>query len=47
LRIGAIRLVWIVLALLVAFVIFVQCIAEVGGEAIPKPTGPVATVPAQ
>jgi Na+-transporting methylmalonyl-CoA/oxaloacetate decarboxylase gamma subunit len=38
LKIGAIRIVWIFLALLAAFVIFIQCIAEVGGEAIPKPT---------
>jgi hypothetical protein len=50
LRVGAVRLVWVVLALLAAFVIFIQCMAEVGGEAIPKPTGPVApvaTAPAQ
>lgn len=47
-RIGAIRIVWVVLALLAAFVIFIQCIADVGGESIPKPTtpaiAPVATV---
>ena len=46
-RIGAVRIVWIFLALLAAFVIFIQCIAEVGGEAIPKPTNtPIATVQA-
>jgi Na+-transporting methylmalonyl-CoA/oxaloacetate decarboxylase gamma subunit len=43
LKIGAVRIVWIFLALLAAFVIFVQCIAEVGGEAIPKPTPPAST----
>ncbi|MEO8457128.1 MAG: hypothetical protein ABI559_04885 [Chloroflexota bacterium] len=36
-KIGAVRIVWVFLALLAAFVIFVQCIAEVGGEGIPHP----------
>jgi hypothetical protein len=45
-KIGAIRIVWIFLALLAAFVIFIQCIAEVGGEAIPKSTSPaISPVP--
>jgi hypothetical protein len=46
LKIGKLRIVWVFLVLLAAFVIFVQCIADVGGEAIPKPTAapvPVAT----
>ena len=30
-RIGPIRIVWIVLALLAAFVIFVECLAKTGG----------------
>lgn len=42
-RIGAVRIVWVFLALLAAFVIFIQCIAEVGGEAIPKPAFPIST----
>jgi len=42
-RIGAVRIVWVFLALLAAFVIFIQCIAEVGGEAKPKPTLPIST----
>jgi hypothetical protein len=46
LKIGKLRIVWVFLVLLAAFVIFVQCIADVGGAAIPKPTAapvPVAT----
>jgi Na+-transporting methylmalonyl-CoA/oxaloacetate decarboxylase gamma subunit len=45
-RLGKLRIVWVFLVLLAAFVIFVQCIADVGGSAIPKPTSspvPVAT----
>jgi len=39
-RIGSVRLVWLFLAALAAFVIFVECIATVGGspDAIPHPT---------
>ncbi len=35
-----VRIAWLVLAILAAFVIFVECIADVGGDAtpIPKPT---------
>jgi hypothetical protein len=44
LKIGRLRIVWIFLVLLAAFVIFVQCIADVGGAAIPHPTPtPAAT----
>ena len=35
-----VRIAWLVLAILAAFVIFVECLADVGGDAtpIPKPT---------
>jgi len=35
-----VRIAWLVLAILAAFVIFVECIADVGGSAtpIPRPT---------
>ncbi|MDO8615637.1 MAG: hypothetical protein Q7T33_07865 [Dehalococcoidia bacterium] len=50
-RIGALKLVWIVLILLAAFVVFVECIAQVGGrdEPLPRPlyTPPPASTPAQ
>jgi hypothetical protein len=49
LKIGKLRIVWVFLVLLAAFVIFVQCLAEVGGATIPQPThtpAPVATAPA-
>ncbi len=38
-KIGPLRIVWIVLILLAAFVVFVECIAEAGdrGEALPRP----------
>ena len=44
LRIGALRLVWIVLILLAAFVLFVECIAQVGGRDDPLPR-PLSTPP--
>jgi hypothetical protein len=31
-RIGVVRFAWIVLAVLAAFVIFVECLADVGGD---------------
>ncbi len=47
-KIGPLRIIWMVLALLAAFVIFVECIAKVGGgsDSLPKPqttTPPAAT----
>jgi len=46
LKIGPLRIIWVVLALLAAFVIFVECIAKVGGgsDSLPKPH--VTAVPA-
>lgn len=34
-RLGMVRIAWLVLAILAAFVIFVECMAEVGGDATP------------
>lgn len=39
------RLGWVLLALLAAFVIFVECIAEVGGSVDPIPQPPRTPVP--
>jgi hypothetical protein len=48
LKIGKLRVVWVFLVLLAAFVIFVQCLADVGGETIPQPTHtPVPAATAQ
>jgi Na+-transporting methylmalonyl-CoA/oxaloacetate decarboxylase gamma subunit len=44
LKIGKLRIIWVFLVLLAAFVIFVQCIADVGGSAIPKPISPPTAV---
>jgi hypothetical protein len=35
LRLGFFRVAWLVLALLAAFVIFVECLANVGGDSDP------------
>ncbi|MEX0681950.1 MAG: hypothetical protein WD904_07130 [Dehalococcoidia bacterium] len=35
--IGAFRIAWLILALLLAFVIFIECMADVGGSAAPIP----------
>ena len=44
---GIVRIAWLVLAILAAFVIFVECLADVGGSAtpIPRPTPSQITVP--
>ena len=41
-RIGRLRLIWLILGLLTAFVIFVEFIADTGGSAQPAPQ-PVST----
>jgi hypothetical protein len=43
-RLGMIRLTWVALALIAAFVIFVECIANVGDASIPRPTPTPTTV---
>jgi len=45
LRIFQLRVLWPVLALLAAFVIFFEFIADVGGSAEPLPSPPVQAVP--
>lgn len=35
LRLGYVRFAWVILALLAAFVIFIECMADVGGDADP------------
>lgn len=45
LRILQLRLLWPILLLLAAFVIFFQCIADVGGSAEPKPSPPLYPLP--
>jgi hypothetical protein len=45
LRIFQLRVLWPVLALLAAFVIFFEFIADVGGSAEPLPSPPVPAVP--
>jgi hypothetical protein len=44
-RLGFVRFSWLVLALLAAFVIFVECMADAGGDAAPieQPTPTAAT----
>jgi hypothetical protein len=46
LRLGSLRITWILLAVLATFVLFIHCLAEVGGEddAIPRPVPTVAPV---
>ena len=47
-RLGRLRVIWFLLVLLAAFVLFIQCLANVGGGAdpIPRPTAvPAATAP--
>ena len=44
-RIGFLHLSWLVLGILAAFVIFVECLADAGGDAAPveQPTPTAAT----
>jgi len=46
LRILQLRILWPILLLLAAFVIFFELIADVGGSADPLPSPPVGAVPA-
>jgi hypothetical protein len=45
LRILQLRILWPILLLLAAFVIFFELIADVGGSAAPSPSPPVHAVP--
>ena len=45
-RIGPIRIIWIILALLAAFVIFVECLAKTGGGPDPLPRAGANPTPA-
>lgn len=44
-RLGFVRISWLVLTILAAFVIFVECLADAGGDAAPilQPTPTAAT----
>ena len=42
-RIGRIRLIWLILGVLTAFVIFVEFIADTGGSAQPNSATPVSS----
>lgn len=44
-RVGPLRIMWIAIAVLSAFIIFVQCLADVGGEHDPveQPAIPIST----
>lgn len=39
-RVGRVRLIWVLLVLLAAFVLFTECIADIGGNAEPIPRPP-------
>lgn len=45
-RLRAIRIGWLLLALLAAFVIFVECLADIGGDQEPiRQPAPTAIIP--